>query len=530
MGIINIHPLIKGGCILFLFPWYQELWEYYFDVMARKNNEEKTLTEEEFKELSEVSKNVFKFAKHCKIIHQTKGKMPFILYPYQKSLLYSFLENRFNVILKFRQAGVTELISLFCLWLAMYHPHKNIVIISIKDRVAKKVLRKIKFMYKNLPDHLKVKVVNGRSTDIGTASELEFSNGSMISSIPTTEEAGRSEAIALLVIDEAAIVRWAEKIWAAAFPTLSTGGSAIINSTAYGVGNFFHKLYVNSLVGGNPFTPIRLHWQMHPERDQKWYDEQRSILGPRRTAQEIDGDFLTSGNTVFDLLDIRTIEENLEEHPPIRTRYNGNLKIFEDPKPNTKYFLAMDIATGRSHDYTAFSIMDKAGDEKVCFKGKIPIDKATDLAYDFGKKYNWALLAPESNDIGLGVAVNLQKRNYKNLYYSRKLLKEKGESKPKEELIPGWYTTKKNRPLIIAELEEDIRLEKINIKDKFFVDESYTFIYDDKNKPVAMNKNSSSGDSDVLSDEQYTDDAILAKAITNHIRKGAYKVYGTKPA
>ena len=29
---------------------------------------------------------------------------------------------------------------------------------------------------------------------------------------------------ALLVIDEAAIVRWASAIWAAAFPTLSTGG------------------------------------------------------------------------------------------------------------------------------------------------------------------------------------------------------------------------------------------------------------------------------------------------------------------
>ena len=47
-----------------------------------------------------------------------------------------------------------------------------------------------------------------------------------------------SESLSLLVIDEAAIVRWASAIWAAAFPTLSTGGSAIINSTPYGMGNF----------------------------------------------------------------------------------------------------------------------------------------------------------------------------------------------------------------------------------------------------------------------------------------------------
>jgi phage FluMu gp28-like protein len=140
----------------------------------------------------------------------------------------------------------------------MYHPFKTIVIISIKDRVAKRVLRKIKFMYKNLPPYLRTKVVNGKGDDIGTASELEFANGSIISSIPTTEEAGRSEAVSLLVIDEAAIVRWAERIWASAFPTLSTGGRAIINSTAYGVGNFFHKLFTDAVAKGNVFQAIRL--------------------------------------------------------------------------------------------------------------------------------------------------------------------------------------------------------------------------------------------------------------------------------
>lgn len=38
-------------------------------------------------------------------------------------------------------------------------------------------------------------------------------------------------------------------------------------------------------------NPIRLYWQMHPDRDDRWYQEMASALGPRRTAQEIDGDF-----------------------------------------------------------------------------------------------------------------------------------------------------------------------------------------------------------------------------------------------
>ena len=43
---------------------------------------------------------------------------------------------------------------------------------------------------------------------------------------------------------------------------------------------------------------------------------------------------------------------------------------------------------------------------------------------------------------------------------------------------PGWLTTQKNRSVIIENLEEDIRLDHVIIKDPFFVQEAYTFIYD----------------------------------------------------
>ena len=478
-----------------------------------------SLTEEEFNILLDVTRDPFIFCKFVYVIHPTKGKVQFDLYPFQKTLLYYFLYERFNVIKKFRQGGITELICAFSLWLCAYHPNKMVMFISIKERVAKKILRKIKYMYRNLLPFLKTKIVNGRPGDIGTGSEIEFSNGSLLSSIPTTEEAGRSEALSLLVIDEAAIVRWADKIWAAAFPTLSTGGSAIINSTPYGVGNWFHKLYVDSCSGGNGFNAINLKWQMHPERDMEWYNLQRQILGPQRTAQEIDGDFLASGNSVFDLLDIRAIEEDLSEYTPIELRHNGNLRLYKHPQPNKKYFIGSDVSTGRAKDYSAFSIMDKDGEEMGCFKGKLAVDQLSDLLMEIGKKYNRALIAPESNDIGLAVASKMQESGYRNLYYSTKILKKKGEHKFDQEKIPGWYTTSKNRPVIIAELEEDIRHNNIIIKDPFFVKEAYTFIYDEGNRPVALGKGKRSSE-DILEDEVYNDDSIMAKAITNRIRKG----------
>lgn len=480
------------------------------------------ITKEQFNILERVCRDPFYFSSFVYVIHPVRGKVSFDLYDYQQSVLYYFLKNRFNIVLKFRQAGLTELISLYCLWLAMYHANKNIQIISIKDRVAKKVLRRIKYMYRNLPNFLKIKVVNGRPGEIGTATEVEFSNGSIITSIPTTEDAGRSEAVSLLVVDEAAIVRWATQIWAAAFPTLSTGGSAILNSTPYGVGNFFHKQWVDATAGGNEFFPIKLDWRMHPERDDEWYRIMSSALGPRRTAQEIDGDFLTSGNSVFDLTDIKAIEDSLSELEFYKIRMGGNLVEVKPPKLGEKYYLGADIATGRSRDYSAFSIMDRGGEEVAFFKGKIAVGQFADLLMEEGKTYNQAVLAPESNDIGLSVTTKIQESGYPHLFYTTKFLKEKGEPRPKKSRIPGWYTDRKNRPIIIDELEEDIRNDRVIITNRFFVQEAYTFIYDERNRPMAMGKHSrGTEEEDILEDENtYTDDSILAESITNFIRKG----------
>lgn len=663
--------------------------------MAKKNEimtQRTWLTKEELANLARVVNDVFFFSSFCHVIHPVRGKVRFELYPYQKAVLYQFIKERFNIILKFRQAGITELISLYCLWLAMYHPNKKINIISIKDTTAKKVLKKIKYMYKNLPWYMQVPIVNGRAGEYGSVSVIEFENGSFIESIPTSSEAGRSESLSLLVIDEAAIVRWASQIWAAAFPTLSTGGAAIVNScitgdteiigkngnfrveqvcpkefgvqdirfmnlhvlthklrwkrvlygvnkgtletweienehgdiikctpahkfltprgwkpakdcieqhipiirydsglssleeppitvppkdeiinvsrvvnikrnknielsylklirkysdtiyditveddesyittsnyvshnTPYGIGNFYHSTWVDAMSGGNPFNPIRLYWQMHPERDIEWYNQMASALGPRRTAQEVDGDFLSSGNTVFDLSDIKAFEDCLPEHPAIKKRFNGQYRQFNLPDPDKEYFIGADVATGRATDYSAFTCADRNGEDQAVYKGRLPVDKFGRLLGDTGLLFNYATIAPESNDIGMAVTSFLQTEGYPKLYYYQKIIKKKGKSRPETDKSPGWLTTTKNRSVIIGELESDIREDNILIKDPFFIQEAYTFIYDSLNRPVAMGKhrsNTSSDDGD-LDNDTYSDDSIMGKAITNHIRKG----------
>lgn len=493
--------------------------------MAKVELNAGNLSSEQVRTLARVVQDVFYFSLFIFVVHPVRGKVRFELYPYQKSVLYQFVKDRFNIILKFRQAGITELISMYCLWLAMYHPNKKINLISIKDTTAKKVLKKIKYMYKNLPPYLQVPIVNGRTGEYGSASMIEFNNGSFIESIPTSSEAGRSESLSLLVIDEAAIVRWADQIWAAAFPTLSTGGSAIVNSTPYGIGNFYHSKWVDAIAGGNEFTPIRLYWKMHPERDIEWYNQMSTALGPKRTAQEIDGDFLSSGNSVFDLMDIKAIEDCLSDFPVIKRRYNGQYLQFNEPEPDKDYFIGADVATGRATDYSSFTCMDKVGEEQAVYKGRMSVDKYARLLGDTGQLFNWATLAPESNDVGLAVTSMLQAEGYPKLYYFQKMVKKKGKTRPEVDTAPGWLTTSKNRPVIIDGLEADIRNDVITCKDPFFVYEAKTFIYDSLGRPVAMGKHKANREGDdSLSEDTYADDDIMGKAICNHIRKGKQNI------
>lgn len=88
-----------------------------------------------------------------------------------------------------------------------------------------------------------------------------------------------------------------EQLWLGLRPTLSTGGNAILLSTPSGVGTLFHKIWISAKEGDGDFYPIELPWQVHPDRDEEWFEkEKKSIIkavGERGVAQELlclDGD------------------------------------------------------------------------------------------------------------------------------------------------------------------------------------------------------------------------------------------------
>lgn len=222
------------------------------------------------------------FANYCYIQHPKRGKIPFALYPYQKTSLMDLMNNRWNIILKSRQLGISTLCALYSLWMALFQEDKNILIIATKTDVAKNMLTKVHEMYNNLPRWLKGKELPSEQNKLS----IRFNNGSQIKAVSSAGDSGRSDALSLLIVDEAAFISNFKEKWASIQPTLSTGGQAIVLSTPNGVGNWFHQTWQDAENGKNSWNFIKLHWTVHPERDEKWRAEQNEILGPVLAAQE----------------------------------------------------------------------------------------------------------------------------------------------------------------------------------------------------------------------------------------------------
>ena len=153
--------------------------------------------------------------KYCYIQHPTRGRILFGLYPFQDKVLTLWKENPYSIVLKSRQLGISTLAAGYGLWLMLFHKDKNVLCIATKQETAKNMVTKVKFMYNNLPSWLKI------NSEEDNKLTLRLNNGSQIKAVSAASDAGRSEAVSLLLIDEAAFIEGIGEIWASAQQTLA---------------------------------------------------------------------------------------------------------------------------------------------------------------------------------------------------------------------------------------------------------------------------------------------------------------------
>lgn len=434
---------------------------------------------------------------YVKIQHPTRGLVPFDTFDFQDKCLQDFASFKHNIVLKSRQLGLSTLVAAYAVWLSIFYKDKSILVIATKLPTAQNFVRKVKVALQFLPQWLMLPKIISENK-----SEIKFDNGSSVTAIPTSEDAGRSEALSLLIVDEAAFIRDFEEIWAGVYPTLSAGGNSIIISTPNGVGGQYHKLWVEAESGLNEFNAIKLSWDCHPERDESWYKKTQSNMSKKKFAREYLCDFQMSGDTFLLAEDMEYLRSNIV--PPMeKAGADHNVWVWFQPEYGHSYVLSADVSRGDSTDYSTFHIIDvNTGTVVVEYKGKIPPDRFGDLLNEYGLRYHKAIVCPENNTFGYTTCMRLKELKYPRLYYDSS---RGGSVVPEYALteeykVPGFSMQKGSRMQVMSKLEEALSVRNKNLKvhSQRFYNEMQTFVWTN-GKPGAM--------------KDHNDDLVMSLAI-----------------
>ena len=456
--------------------------------------------------------------------------VPLELFPDQISLLNDYEEHEENIALKYRQAGVSTVtaawISKRLVFAKKIQPEK-ILIIANKLDTSQEMANKIRAFIDQWPSW----VGAGFAPEKNSQRHYKLINGSEVKAVATSKDALRGFTPTILVFDEAAFIEADNDFWAACMASLSTGGKVIVISTPNGYDPIYYEIYDQALKGMNQFKISEMFWYRDPrytkdlylvptddivhyllnredydesknisfshvnpyERDYEelqhffnqgykpcstWYEKMVKKLkyDKRKINQELNCEFLGSGDNVFDALQLDEIKNNSLLEPS--TKLMGNsLWIWKEPIQGHRYIMGVDVSRGDSEDFSSIQIIDFDDREQVLeYVGKIPPDTLAEIAYKWGVMYNTFIVVDITGGMGITTVRKLQELGYKNLYIEGVDTLNQWSYNPRAaEKIPGINFNSK-RVQIIATFEESVR-HKFKIRSVRLYNEMNTFIY-----------------------------------------------------
>jgi hypothetical protein len=295
-----------------------------------------------------------------------------------------------------------------------------------------------------------------------------------------------------------------------------------VESTANGIGNYFHRLWQAAERGESEFVPIFFPWFDEPTytlpvpKDFERSEEETELAKQFKLTDgqlcwrrwciraNCNGDinkfhqeypatpheaFIASGRPVFD---IQTLERHLQQckkpvasgrvierngMPHFQTVYNGFLSVWEFPKDGREYVIGIDTAQGLENgDYSVMMVFDMRTHEQVAeWHGHIDADLLGSEAAWLGRFYNYAWIVPEINNTGIATLAALRRAKYGRIY-RRRTTAEAMSDAPKDNL--GWYTSGKTKPLLIDNFAAFIRDNVGKIKSRQLILECQSYVYD----------------------------------------------------
>ncbi len=279
-----------------------------------------------------------------------------------------------------------------------------------------------------------------------------------------------------LVLDEFAFVQQnlAEEFFTSVYPTISSGKESklIVVSTPNGM-NHFYKMWNEAVDNINGFDYVSADWRAVPWRDQKWADEQRSVLGDQKFQQEMECAFIGASNTLITGSKLTSIPIS----QPIFQ--NTVTAIYAKPEPGRKYCMCVDVSRGTGGDYSAFLVLDVTEiPYKVVFKyrnNSISSMLYPNLIHKIAQEYNSCTVLIESNDVGESVAAAV----YFDLEYEEVIFSKAGEIinwGGGSNANPGLRTTIKTKRIGCDILKQLVENDKLVINDYDLLHELSNFV------------------------------------------------------
>ena len=421
------------------------------------------------------------------------------------------------IVLKARQQGISTYCAARVFWKTFFTPYTRSVVMAHDSATSDALFN----MSRNIIDNMEEPPALNKSN----AKEILFEHNKSGYRLYTAgaKEAGRGTTPTIAHLSEVGFWQFDEQILAGLFQGISqeVGTEVILESTANGASGEFYRLYQGAMRGENEYIPIFLPWFITPEyrrtapeemelTTEEWellekYDLDNDQLywrrlkigesGERKFKQEYPSSpeeaFLVTGNSVFDQEKVN----NIEVHAPDYVReFDTNSNYFEDareghlelwvpPRFEDRFIIGADVALGVGQDYSTAVVLNKERQVCALFRDNFT-DPSNfgDILFYLGRYFNNALLAVESNSLGIATLNRLKQMNYINLYYQTKaasLLDDEGGK-------PGFRTTISTKPMIIGNLKRAIEEDDININSDVIVQELRTYVSADNGSTNAL--------------------------------------------
>lgn len=388
--------------------------------------------------------------------------------PYKKQLDYIDVlqKDKFVVVLKTRQTGISTTTQAFCAWMLNFFDNTVVGVISKDGKEATDFSRAIRSMIEKIPPYLTPKKgKEGGCFDKKSEQSFILSNGSKLYVATVNpmapEKTLRGKPVTFLIIDEAAFINKLDTAWTSLVPALSTSQkSARLNGTPYGVaiistpnktvgmGAWYFNRYSKAITGEGLFKPCIIYWKDIPElaNDPNWFQTQCEMFDNdnRKIEQELELKFLPAGGSFFDEKTCLKIQEACVEPIEISKIFGGEIWIFERPIDGKHYITGVDTAPEFGEDKSAITVWDYETLNQVFeYQTKCKVIDFIKVVKYVCSQYPGTVVI-ENNSYGNQVMEEISNSEYVSMVYKEK----RGEHK----IAAGLSNNIKTRPLMIDSL------------------------------------------------------------------------------